>query len=701
MLCELQELSGSLHTCGIIPPAAHPWVQPLEKGDFLIASLDTACGVQEVEFRGSAEGAGICKVKKDNHNSFPATKLNSPIFSVAADHPLRAELARTELSGGDRASMLDSLCAGAPFSDSAAERKRLKVRLQEFARELHPLFLERPPEGPAVSLLLDRLTAVELNPDEFLKQIARCAIAAVARGEDWKFGEQLLIGAVKPKSRGIEEKKITLVLDVARAPEDDFARVAHPKMEALYHRVLLAQERGAADGICALTGLPRQLEHGTLPSPKLPELENTILLSMNPDTPCNDRYGRSGADIFPVGKDAARDLYDAVLWITAAARQRKTWAPVPRNDGPRNDLLIAYLDLLPELPAEIAGVLADATDVRLRGEFESEAERVIAALDARGTIPRDAIFHTLVLRRISKGQVQVELNRHYRVERLRRAVFEWRAAASNVPEFEIYGPKGKGQPASRLAPWTPYPGEVVRATKSYWIRNGEEHQSAIGCDLSTVYDLFLGEGAVSGAAAGIVLSSVINRCFALLLRCGEQLHRHGPIVRDLAVSARQPAVLAITILGITLHKLGRHKERYMSEPAFLLGRMLAFADVLHAQYCTVVRGDDLPPQLLGNQHFAMASDRPGRALAVLSQRLTVYKAWADTAKIKPESPESAQRGIRIAKWALARMGEVTSQLEGRVPVGSFVDREKAEMLLGYLSRETKDITKDEGAENNG
>ena len=139
----------------------------------------------------------------------------------------------------------------------------------------------------------------------------------------------------------------------------------------------------------------------------------------------------------------------------------------------------------------------------------------------------------------------------------------------------------------------------------------------------------------------------------------------------------------------------------MSEPAFLLGRMLALADVLHAQYCTVVRGDDLPPQLLGNQHFAMASDRPVRALAVLGGRLRLYQGWAVTAKVKPESPEPVQRGIRIAKWALARMGEVTSQLEGRVPAGSFDDTGKAEMLLGYLSREAKEAEKEEGVESDG
>lgn len=698
MLAELQELSASLRRFGLNPPAAHPWVKPLEKGDFVIASLDAACRVQEVEFRTSSEGEGIRKIQKDKQNCFPATKLAGPILTVAADHPKRAELARAELSAAARASVLQSLCTNAPFSSSGAERKRLKTRLQKFACELRPLFMGRPAEGPAVPLLLERLSASEIDPDKFLNQIVRCAIAAVARGENSRLAEQLLIGSLKTRTHDIEKKKITLVLDVARGPEDSFARVAHPKMEGLYHRVLLAQEQGAPDGICALTGERQAIEHRTLPELKLPELQNTLLLSMNPDSHCHYRYGRIGADIFPVGKATAKDLYEAALWITAPERHRKTWAPVPRNDDTGNDLLIAYLDSQPEALAEFAGLLADS---QLEGAFESEAERVLAALDARGVIPRDEIFHALVLRRISKGQVQVELNRRYRVERLRSAVAEWRAAAANVPPFGIYSPKGKGLPASFLTTRTPYPGDVVRATRSFWIRNGEERQLVTGCDLSTVYDLFLGEGAGRRTASQIVLAMLVAHCSALLLRCGEQFHRHGPIVRDLAVPAREPAVMAITILGITLYKLDRYKETYMSEPAFLLGRMLALADALHAQYCTVVRGDDLPPQLLGNQHFAMASDRPVRALAVLGDRLRVYQAWAATAKVKPESPEPVQRGIRIAKWALARMGEVTSHLEGRLPAGSFDDTGKAEMLLGYLSRETKEAGKEEGVESNG
>ena len=124
----------------------------------------------------------------------------------------------------------------------------------------------------------------------------------------------------------------------------------------------------------------------------------------------------------------------------------------------------------------------------------------------------------------------------------------------------------------------------------------------------------------------------------------------------------------------------------MSETAFLLGRLLSLSDVLHAKYCKVVRGGQLPPQLLGNQHYAMAVDRPDRALGLLGQRLRIYRAWAETANTTEEN------GIHvgIARWALKQMGSVTSGLHGKVPQRGLNDTEKAEMLLGYLAREKKE-----------
>jgi hypothetical protein len=129
--------------------------------------------------------------------------------------------------------------------------------------------------------------------------------------------------------------------------------------------------------------------------------------------------------------------------------------------------------------------------------------------------------------------------------------------------------------------------------------------------------------------------------------------------------------------------------------------MLAFADMLHVQYCQVVRGGSIPPQLLGNQHFAMMADRPARAFALLGDRLKIYQAWAMTAQIRNDLPEekreAVNKGVRLGKWALRQMGPVADQLHGNLPAHSFDDEGKAEMLLGYLSRGgEKALTQEEG-----
>jgi hypothetical protein len=129
----------------------------------------------------------------------------------------------------------------------------------------------------------------------------------------------------------------------------------------------------------------------------------------------------------------------------------------------------------------------------------------------------------------------------------------------------------------------------------------------------------------------------------------------------------------------------------MRDPAFLLGRFLALADILHAKYCLVVRKGDVPPQLLGSQHFAMAADNPKAALSVLGGRLMVYQQWAVTTKVETATADQ-QRAIRTAKWALGRLSEVAPQLEGRLPASPLDDAGRAEMLLGYLGRVEKELT---------
>jgi len=685
MLSELHEVAGSLDRFGLTTPEVHPWVKPLSKGSFLIANLDRAGTVRAVEIRSDSDATGIPKIQKDNQNAFPTFKLACPLFEIGADAAVRTALKGKNLANGERASLAREAIAQAPLASVEKNAKRLG-QVVKFASELHGLLNHVLPESSALARLMDVLLKCDFDSHSFLRALADGVLAALERGEDAKTAELVLIGEVK-KNGKLDDEDLPLVFDVFREPGDDFVRVAHAKTGIFYSKALLQRDRSEPDGVCAITGEFTALERGNLPSPRLPALADTILFSANPDIPCLQRYELIGAGAFPIGQQVAQKLNSTALWITATERKAKTWSLVPRSDDSGRDLVLAYLDLHPDLNADLAELLSDSDIVEREGVFESKAASVLKAIDElQGKLATAAVLHTLVLRRISKGQVQVEVSRQYQVDRIREALLQWTEAAANAPPLSLLVPAGKGNRARLISPRVLFPGEIVEGTKWTWIRGGTERQSTTGLSLASVYDLYLGEGSISTAAASSVLERVLRGCTPLLLLTGDQLTRFGRSVRELKVPARYDAVTAVSLLGIALFKLGRKKESYMKETAFLLGRMLALSDVLHAQYCRAVRGGDLPPQLLGNQHYSMAAERPHRAFAVLGERLRVYRAWAQTARDGGE----LQAAVRIARWAVKEMGAVADELHGKLPDRGLKDFEKAEMMLGYLARGAKE-----------
>lgn len=114
----------------------------------------------------------------------------------------------------------------------------------------------------------------------------------------------------------------------------------------------------------------------------------------------------------------------------------------------------------------------------------------------------------------------------------------------------------------------------------------------------------------------------------------------------------------------------------MHEPPFLIGRLLSLADQLHEQYCQKVRKGSVPSQLVGNALMPAALEQPTQALALLSQRVLPYQAWAKT----------VQGGdVGLAKFFLGEMGKLCNELATLPLPGRCNDAAKAQMLLGYLA----------------
>ena len=267
MLAEMQEIANSLRSAGITPPGSHDWVKPQEKGDFIIAGLDERGNVAEVELRAWDDSGRLFKIQKDNQNGFPAYKLDAPLWRVAAGDPAREELKRKDLPVAERAVILGRICHAAGPTIAETDRKRLKGRLQEFARELQPLFVARRAEALTVCLLIERLLRDDLDVGHLLRGIVDGVLAEIGNGRDTpkRIGEALLIGTVNKKTLEVSEGKITFVLDISADERwaGDLERIARPGMAAVYHRVLSGQRDADGDlGICAIAGTEQMIEAG-------------------------------------------------------------------------------------------------------------------------------------------------------------------------------------------------------------------------------------------------------------------------------------------------------------------------------------------------------------------------------------------------------------------------------------------------------
>ncbi|OQZ02296.1 MAG: hypothetical protein B6D34_11670 [Candidatus Brocadia sp. UTAMX1] len=93
---------------------------------------------------------------------------------------------------------------------------------------------------------------------------------------------------------------------------------------------------------------------------------------------------------------------------------------------------------------------------------------------------------------------------------------------------------------------------------------------------------------------------------------------------------------------------------------------------------------NVPPQLIGNAIIRTALDNPQKGLSLLSERLPIYYAWATSVQ-DDGNDESVTKQIRLTKWVLGQMGQVSADMENVTIPTQADDAVKAQILLGYLA----------------
>lgn len=671
MLNELAVLSRSLAERGIKPQPQHRWIKKFKKGPAIIAELDERGGLVRVSHLSAEEVVRLSNIAPDNQKSFPGFNFNCPLLTVPDGTAWNDTKAIREVALG--------ATTNSPLASKGKDFERLKRLLHDFPlTEIAPRLQGESPKLQSTLAVLHRLAEAKPEPEAFLHSVTIAVAAAV---QEVRIPQDLalaiLCGKPNPKKQKLEAWAITMILDVADLDQFDY-RVADPAVPSEWSTLLFQSEAtatgmsGAARFVCALSGQPDSRMGDKMPEPNLPMLGPTYLMSMNKDTPCQVRYGRTSTGIFAVGKGTIQSLKDAIEYITKPERKEKTWTGVPNGFKKKNDLLITYLEEEPDLAVSVVGLFGDVeADAALApATYEARTAAIHDALRRLERPGRDRHVRVIVLSQIDKGRKQVVFSGRYSANSIYQGRDNWLAGTRNIPVIAIPFPVGKGEPAEWRSHYQPSPAEVMVSFKRQWLRSGQRSHAVPGVSLSRIYAVFL------DPEAAVQTHWLLDRYLSITEPLLVGLARSLSGGADLDKTARKEALIVVAVYGILLLRQGRTKEAYMESRDYLLGQFLQKADLLHRRYCIEVRGGKCPPQLIGNAAISMAMQRPTRALEVLCSRMTVYLAWADHF-------EGENAGL--AKWARKELGRLAALLKNEDLNTRVSLNGKAELLLGYLA----------------
>ncbi len=426
---------------------------------------------------------------------------------------------------------------------------------------------------------------------------------------------------------------------------------------------------------CAISG-----SDTTFPAVKINKLGDVIIWAMNSESPCFKRYSKKDSELFTVGNTRRQTCKDALEWLSKSENENFTWKDISGTCGnskgkPIPTILFAYPTEIPETTLEIANMFAGTTSCNDEDgvRFSNISSKVIKSLDALKKDKPNVNVNILAISRVSKGQTKMLVSQCFKVNQIISGAEDWISGCSNISELNI-----NIKNENNLF-FIPFPSELTKCLNASWCRNGQW--------VEQVDEIRMGDAIILLATSPEKIKNLIDdmlyKCIkntkSLLLEIGHVTNRRdGPFNWKNTKAFKNHINFIPSIIGLLLYKLGYQKGQYMSSPAFLIGQLMSLADVLHREYCVKVRKGSLPTQLIGNAAMNVALNNPEEGLARLSERILIYQAWAKTVH------ENGYAG-----WALSEFGNISSMLGDCEIPKKATDVEKAQLLLGYLSRISK------------
>lgn len=671
MLNELYALAGVLNNTGIKTEIWHKNFVPNPKTVTFRILIDKEGNIADIESITDEKAKTVTrKWETSNGNSFPSFNV-TPLYDLTQNEMLveQAKELKKQLDK-DKPINVEQLKT---VIEQAANlwdgQQKLAKCLNQLPQDMGKLITVSMAENHAALFSLTQ-RIIKTTPQKFHQQLTDCLLK---QNNLLPFFELLFFYT------GAKPKNTCLVLEVADRSEFEYP-ANHPKAQRWFNQCLLSigkNEPSSSDkDAYGTVNNGWQEKFGAI---RMNILGDVTLRAMNDESRCQYRYGQINATGNPVGVQTREAMSSALGWLSHPDRKKKTWTDISRSKG-ESALLFAYPSVMPEEEAEYAqlfGGTADEDGVK----FEACAERVLKSLSQ---IPKDieAQMQIFVLSKPDGFRTKVQFNHNCSIDHFIQSAQDWQTGCRNLPFLEIRIFGGDKKPTWN-EPLTPYPEEIVWCLNTVWARLGTQASLIKQFNMGDALDLLLDSGLKLRYTVKTLLAAILKNNQSFLLALGNA--HHVGRVHGIPKSYNKQALLLPTILALLLDKSNIKNEVYMKSPAYLIGRLLSIADQLHDKYCKYVRKGSMPPQLLGNALMAIALEHPKQALAMFSQRMLPYQAWART-----YSDPNPDKEAGLVHFFLNEWGAICNQLAELEEIPErCLDTDKAAMLLGYLASTAK------------
>lgn len=758
MLNELHQVVTALDRRGVQIIMPHSAVEPMGKSELLLIELDSHANPQRLKLLPREVAGTLLRIAHGSEgSSFPGFNLPLPLrlLPKTTDAAKLKRLVEAQRCRDAAALPLAEAIADvfpetsvAVFSESQTARFRRSA--QELVGWLKADFAGAGPELENFLKLLDVVAQAKLELPGFAESLAACihrSMNQASRNELASLGE-VLFGKThltkckatpgsdaywRAKEETDEKLQTPIFFDLADGNTRALP-IADPRTARLLNQFLLglkppaydSRSRGAPSAASRRNKQTRQQPlpakdaytgqdcrtPDKFPEPKLAILGNTKLFSNNTaEAGCFYRYGLGESDTFKVSAESVERMSGALFTLAGddlalpALGGRpslgRTCRPIPSNRDGKQDLLIAYLEDEPDAPdpyVELFGSEAASYDAP---DFAASAKPVLDALEGKVAANPNQLIRIIAIAALDKANKQVSLNRSFTVREVLDAAKAWQAGAANCPPVTLPFFVKETKKLVARSRTVPSPLDIASVLNKVWPSRGaggfkpEFHRILSASD---AYDIFLAPPPLREFKTRFALQTLLARMRNVFASAA--VVKATWDFKALNEPARWCVLKAVALTGIFLHQLGQTHGHFMKEPTYQIGRLLAYADSLHQQYCKHVRGDKTPTQLIGNALFATALEQPVFALARLAERLVPYQAWAKTFKnTKPEVKSGYEKtllrliGDCSAHFIEERDGAFAIRVD-EVPA-RMSDIDKAKLLLGYLADHPKPETQND------